>query len=1169
MQEFQLNFNTIIKKLKRTRRAELNFNIITGILKTLSIILGLILLVSIIEAVAHGDTIFRGILAAILFFVVFVSMGVFFGPHLAKQLNIIPAESIDKLALRIGWHYPDIQDRLSNSIQIIDYNERNNKDSDLAYAAFNDIANISINKDFSIIINKKELKKSLIFFFIISAVTIASFSSFQSILGSSLHRVLNFGMSFTPPPPFELTIEPINQTLSRGDKAVIKIIAEGKAPDNVTLLIKEIDQKNYDSYVLRLQPDNTYTYEIPSLKKNIIFYGNAYWLNSSVNTKIGKINVTDKPIIRAMNGNIIYPSYTRITPRQFYEDNGDISALIGSRVDLTIYTNKQLKNATIIYEQTYKLASEVDDSILDSTKKVAIQMKSDGRKATGSFRINNSGVYYITITDEDDRINEDIIKYQIIALKDEYPQISLIEPQGDSKVSENALLPLKIAISDDYGFSKMLLHYKLILSKYTEPDRNYSSIEIPFLTTDLTAEVPYLWDLNKIGISPEDKYEFYIEIFDNDIISGPKSARTEALTVRLPSLDEILQSAKDAQKQIEKELEKALKQADQIRKEMQELNRELLKDFNRKELDWKEKKNIEDIVKKQQELAEKLSDVKDKLEDVSRSLQDNKAISQETLNKFLELQRLMSEVNSPELQRMQDRLEQALKQISPEQMQKLLKEVQFDEEKFRKSIERTLKILKRLQAEQKVDALNKRAEEMLNKQEDLTKQTENANPNDDKKRNELSDLQKSLQKDIDKVTKELSELEQLMKEIGDDMPIEELQKAGEELNSYETSAEMQNASNQIKKGDMKQAKSSQRKATSNLNKFSEQMDKVKQEMQDRNAKEVMRKLQKNISDLLKLSKEQEALKQSTQTSDFNSLQLSTYAEIQSNLFQSLVNIANAMMALSEKTFAITPEMGKAIGDALEEMQNATEQLANRRPNNALKSQVSAMSSLNQAASQMQNMLSMMQNQGAGACDNPGGSGMGQTPGGMGLGERLQQLAGQQQAINQAMQQSMQQSNQGQLSLEQQAEYGRIAQEQGRARKTLQELADEQKKNPDSEKRLLGDLERIAKDMQEVVTDLISGDIKPETLNRQERILSRLLDATRSINNRDYEKNRESRPGREVLRMSPAEIDLMKQEGNTRALQELLRQIQEGYTKDYENLIKRYFEAIQNNSKANF
>jgi hypothetical protein len=104
-------------------------------------------------------------------------------------------------------------------------------------------------------------------------------------------------------------------------------------------------------------------------------------------------------------------------------------------------------------------------------------------------------------------------------------------------------------------------------------------------------------------------------------------------------------------------------------------------------------------------------------------------------------------------------------------------------------------------------------------------------------------------------------------------------------------------------------------------------------------------------------------------------------------------------------------------------------------------------------------------------------------------------------------------------------------------------------------------------MQEIVSDMRSGGISEETMRRQERILSRLLDATRSTRERDYEKQRESRTGENISRSSPAAIDLKTQEGRTRALQELLRSTRQGYTKDYETIIRRYFEAMQQRSPS--
>jgi len=152
---------------------------------------------------------------------------------------------------------------------------------------------------------------------------------------------------------------------------------------------------------------------------------------------------------------------------------------------------------------------------------------------------------------------------------------------------------------------------------------------------------------------------------------------------------------------------------------------------------------------------------------------------------------------------------------------------------------------------------------------------------------------------------------------------------------------------------------------------------------------------------------------------------------------------------------------------------------------------------------------------------------------------------------------------GKMTPEEQARMGRIAGEQGKAQKTLEELAREQKQNPQTDRKTLGDLEKIAQEMKEVVTDMKSSNINENTLKRQERILSRLLDATKSIHDRDYEKTRESKTGKEFSRQSPGEIDLKSQEGRTKAMQDLLRSIQEGYTKDYEELIRKYFETLQN------
>jgi hypothetical protein len=242
-------------------------------------------------------------------------------------------------------------------------------------------------------------------------------------------------------------------------------------------------------------------------------------------------------------------------------------------------------------------------------------------------------------------------------------------------------------------------------------------------------------------------------------------------------------------------------------------------------------------------------------------------------------------------------------------------------------------------------------------------------------------------------------------------------------------------------------------------------------------------------------------------------------------------------------------MGKSIGDAMREMNNAMQSLERRNGRAAEQQQSIAMGSLNEAAQQVQSaMNAMMQG---------GGQGVGMA----GLMQRLQGLTGMQQGINQGTQ------NLGGMSPQQASEFARLAGEQGMVRKSLGQLAKEAS-NSGALSKLLGDLNRIAQDMREVQTDLTQGNVNPETLHKQERILSRLLDSQRSIRERDFEKRRKAEAGKDVTRRTPAELDLTTQEGKNRLRQDMLKAMEEGYARDYEELIKKYFEALEQYEKQN-
>lgn len=1155
MYTIQSKYIELTNKLRKFKNLKLTYSFLISLFRALSATIIITIILTTFELLFEGDKAFRASLFFLLLLCFVGSFSFWLYPTIRAMFSPKSKISLDELAFEIGLYYPDVKDRLSNSIQLMSQSGHLRGTSEhFVHKAFESAYESSANKDFSVVLDKRNLRRSGLLFLlslIILLLLLISFSQF----GFAFYRIVNFNKSFIPPAPFSLKIHPKYATAKRGENIRIEVKGYGTLPQTIELKIKEFQQQDYETIPLTLDSGNIYKFELLSVKNSIKFFAEANWITEKVLSDIGEIVVIEHPLVESIAGKIIPPAYTNTPPTSFTEQNADINALIGSQILLNVTTNKKVQNAHIILIQE----SFTDSSITHQLDTVIYKMNVEGNKASGNFSARFSGTYYIMLQDYDGLNNENPLKYKIVVSKDNYPDIKLLEPQTDVTVSENAILPMMVFISDDYGFSSLKLHYRLIASEYSTPWEKFSTIPIPFSNNQTEMQVPFIWDLNKLNISPSDEYEFFVEVADNDRVTGPKTARTQSIRLKLPSLDDVFKEANKSQQSISKELDKTLKQANEIKQEMEEIQRELQQKPNKNQLDWGEKKKIENLVNKQKELTNKLSEIQNNLEELTRRMTENNLLSPETLQKYMELQKLLQEVNSPELRKLQQQLEQALQKLSPEDIKNALQNFKFDEKQFRQNLERTIKILKRLQAEQKTDALLKRAEELLRKQEELQQQTKNSNPSDQNLRKELAQRQNQLQKELNAINKEIEDLKKLMEEIGKDMPKNELDEAQSELSPEETNQDMQDAENSLQSGNFNKASQSQQKAKNRLNKFSQKMKKLKEELEKRTSKEAIKKLQKALNDVLTLSKEQGQIRKQTQQSDANSTKIPELARQESNLTDALINIANSLFELSQKTFSVTPEMARSLGEALESMQQATDDLANRRINNAMNSQGNAIQSLNKTAMQIQSMLASMQGQGA--CDNPGGMGQNGKGGAFNFMQRLQQIASAQQSINQMAQQLA--NNQGNLSPEQQAQLARIVAEQGRAQKALEDLSNEQKKLPQQDKRILGSLEKILQEMQEVISEMKSGQITPETLKRQERILSRLLDATKSIYERDFEERRESTPGKELSKTSPPEIS--PQILNKKTFEQIINELKQTYTKDYEELIRKYFFILQNSN----
>jgi hypothetical protein len=1048
--------------------------------------------------------------------------------------------TIDDAARLVGMKFPAIKDRLANAIQVMRAVLQSQPQSvELAEAAFERALASAKDLDLHRAVDTRPARRAAVLALLALAAPLLMLGVSQSSR-EAFTRLVRFTDPFTPPAPFILTVTPGSVFAIKGDSVRVTITATGREPvTELSLRTTEIGQEVPHEDVLHSRT-GSFSYTLPGIRRTLAYQAAARGIESEIYT----ITVRERPEIQSLTVHLDFPSYTGASSIDLAEHAGDIVALKGTRALITVRTNKPVHSARVIFTRT--------DSTIDSLHALApveIPLAVTALGATGTLTVHTSGTYCIQLVDADGITNPEPISYSITALADEMPTIQLVRPTGSNDVTDASSVGVVTQIHDDYGFSKLLLHYRLTQSKFAKPWTTDRTMPVQLTPGLSTLEVPYVWDLKPLSLVPEDAIEFFMEVFDNDVITGPKSARSESAVLRLPSLETALRESDQTQAAAGENLQEAQKAAEELRKQMEQTTRELRQHAGEKNLSWQQQKRMQDMVRKQEQLQQKVEEAEKKLEESLQKLEENRALSPETMQKYMELQKLFQELKNPDLMNAMRKMQEAMEKMSPDQMREAMKNFSFNEEQFRQSIERTMELLKRIQTEQKVDEMMARAKRLEEEQQRLQDQTNSANS--PQQSQELSAQQKDLAQRAKELEQEFKDLQKKMKEMGKEAPTEEMQKAERDMRDGEISSEMQQASQELQQSQPQSASPHQQNARQGLQQFQKNMAAVKKQMQSNQQKQAMAEMRRSLQDLLELSRREEAIKQQTDRSEPNSSQLPDLARQQASAQNNLNGVVDRMMKLSQKSFNVTPQMGKELGTALREMNGAGQSLEQRQPPQASQREGGAIGALNRSAMLMQQALEQMSqgNQGSG--------------GGMqSFMQQLQQMGQQQEGINQGMPQMGKGMNPGSMSREQQAQMGRMMGEQQAVKKSLEQLQKEQQQLTGGKKNTLGDLNKIAEDMQEVINDMKNNNVRPETIQRQEKILSRLLDAQHSQHERDFDKKREGNAAR-TAPARPAPEQLAQSEINrANQLLELQRGSDGRYTKDYESRIRNYLDRVK-------
>ena len=1107
MSNYTNNYQLLIQKLDEFIRKFYANKIIKGTLYTITLILAIYLIASVSEYYLYFSSAVRTILlvgflitslTAIYFWILSPFLHYF---RLGKIISHEQAASI------IGKHFTEVSDRLLNILQL-----KKQSDSLENKALIEASISQKIEKlkpvPFTTAVDYSENKKYLKFAIIPVLCFLFLLFSAPNILRESNTRLLYSNTRFEKAAPFQFNLLNKNLNAVQHEDFELVLNVEGDVLPNEVVAVTD-----NQTFKLVKKDQNTFIYTFKKLQKDIDFY----FLANGFNSKDYKIAVLPKPSIVGFEARLEYPSYLGKTNETF-RNVGDMVVPAGTKITWTFNT-KNTNQVRLLMEDTTFTANR-------STKE--------------SFKFNKrllKDTPYKIFIDNDYIKNADSIGYLVNVIPDKHPSI-FVEKFEDS--TNRKFLYFLGDASDDYGLRNISFNYRHI-KKGEGESKEYKSIPVRNASGERNSKFTYAWDLNELTISPGDKISFFFMVWDNDGVYGSKYSKTPVMAYEMPTIDELKEMTEQKNEQIKDELSKNVLEAQKLNQEIKSLQEKLLQ---KKELNWEDKQSIQKLLEKQKQLQENVKGTKDKFNQNLEQQSDYKKSEERIQEKQKQLQKLFDEMLSEEMQKMMEEMEKLLEKLNQEQTLEELENFEMNNDQLEKELDRMLELFKQLELEQKmtetIDELNKLAEE----QEDLKEETEN-NKSD---KEELSKKQEEINEKFEDIKKDLEDIDKKNEELNNS-PMEDSEEMQKDIQEN-----LEKSLNQLQQNQNKKAGQNQQKASDKMKDMAQKMSSAMQSAQMQQMMENMRALQQLLDNLIKLSFDQEQLIEDIKLQQINAPKYVTLVQKQHKLKNDAKMVEDSLLALSKRVAQISSFVNKEIKEINYNMDKGIELLADRRKGEANAKQQYVMTGLNNLALMLDDVLQAMQQQMSSAMP---GSQMCMQPK-SGKGQQMEQMGKMQQQMNDQLKKLQDQIKKGQSPGKGQMSesLAKLAAQQAAIRKALQELNNSENKDG---KKSLGDLDKIAEEMEKSEEDIVNRRITENLIKRQQEIMVRLLEAEKAEKERERSPERESHTADKISKKIPPSLEeyLKKREAEV----DLYKTVPPSLKPFYKNLVEQYFKSL--------
>jgi hypothetical protein len=1029
-------------------------------------------------------------------------------PSLLAWLKLSKTLSHDEAAEIIGKHFTDVNDKLLNTLQLKKQAALDDKRRALIEASIDQKIELLKPVSFPSAVNIRENNKYLKWIIIPAAIICVIALTAPTILTESTKKLVRHNEYFAPVAPFQFNVlnSSLNAVQGQDLKLDVKLTGD-KIPADVYVALAN------NTFKLDKQSISKFQYTFTNLQQNTTFRLSANGFTSAPY----EIKVNLRPSLLHFDVELNYPPYLH-KKTETIANAGDLTIPAGTTVNWQFHTEHTTGLAFSIGTKTENISQSSNDLFTHRERIVS----------NTTYKINPQNALVK---------NSDSASYRINVIADEPPTIT-VDEKPDS-VSMRAFY-FNGKIQDDHGFSSLLFCYRI----GSPNDKNAKIITKP-VKADIAqtqSDFFYYWNLKDLGIKPGDQVTYYFEVADNDGVNGPKKARTPERTLNVPDAKELNNQLNENTQAVKQKMEDASKLAGQVERDAQKLNEMLL---NKTSLTFDEKKQIQDLLEKKQELDNLVKEIQDENKKNAYNRQENQQQSQELTEKQKQMDKLMSNVLDPKMQEMMKNLQQLLQQDQKDATRDDLAKMQSDNKSLQKELNRMLELYKKLAFDQKLEQNINQLNQLAQQQQKLSDQDKQngANPQ------QAQQQQQKLNKDFDDLKKSLDDLKKENDENGGKMGFEDPKSDEQNIDQ-----QMQQSDDALSKNDPSKASKSQQQAANQMKQLASKMQQQNESAEGEETQIDIAQLRELLKNLVNSSFAQEDVMQKLKATNPTDPAYISLAQKQKDIKDNLKTAEDSLYSLSKRVPQIQSTVNKEIAGINENIDKALGYLGDRQTPEATARQQYAMTSMNNLALMLSEALQQLQNE------------MKNGHGGKGKKKSLAQLAQMQQDLEQNMQKAKQQmqqqqgqqmpggQKQGQQGMSEQM--AKMARQQQIIREMLQDINQEENKNGQNP---LGNLDKISQQMEQNERDLVNKRITDETLKRQAEIKTRLLEAEKADEQREQDDKRESNAGKD---MPPGYIKALQNYQQAKAKQtEQIKTESPALNLYYKQKINLYFDHI--------